>query len=116
MVRVSLLCALLMSACGGGSSGSGVTGTKKLVDLSASERDKMCAFEVDAEGGARTVDCPGGTQVTIHDKATCLTDFAAISPTCTATVKQAETCFDAVGMDPCNFGGGACTAVLQCFL
>ena len=116
MVRVAWLSAsLVMMACGG-SSGSGVSGTKKLVDLNASEQDKLCAFQVDAEGGARTVDCGGGTSVTIHDKATCLTDFGHISASCTATVKQAEQCFDAIGMDPCNFGGGACTVVLQCFL
>jgi len=105
----------MMMACGG-SSGSGVSGTKRLVDLSASEQDKLCTFQVDAEGGARTVDCGGGLMVTIHDKTTCLSDFSHISQTCTATVKQAEQCFDAIGMDPCNFGGGTCTAVLQCFL
>lgn len=116
MVRVAWLCASLMVVACGGSSGSGVSGTKKLVELTASEQDKLCSFEVEAEGGPRTVDCGGGTMVTIHDKGTCLADFSQISPSCTATVKQAEQCFDAIGMDPCNFGGGTCTAVLQCFL
>ncbi|HEU4726520.1 MAG TPA: hypothetical protein VFT22_01465 [Kofleriaceae bacterium] len=119
MNRMSWSClAVALLACGacGSSSGSGVSGSKKLVELSPSDKDKLCSYTVDVEGGAREVDCGGGLTVTLEDKASCITDFDGLSASCTATVDDAEGCAEAEGKDPCHVDVGACSALFQCVL
>lgn len=118
MTRLSWLCGSIIAcvavvACSS-SSGSGVTETKRLTDLSASEQDKLCTYSVDVEDGPRTVTCSDKSMVTIDDKATCLGNFGSISAQCQATVSDAEKCFQAMGKDPCNLDVGACSALLSC--
>jgi len=117
MTRLSWLCGSIVAvvACSS-SSGSGVTGTKKLTELSPDETQKLCVFSVDAEGGPRTVDCGNNASVTIHDQARCSTEFGALKDTCQVTVSDAEHCFEAFGDDPCGLGGDACAAFLDCVL
>ncbi|HET7505199.1 MAG TPA: hypothetical protein VFK02_29475 [Kofleriaceae bacterium] len=114
-----LLClALAVSACGSssGSGGSGVSGSKKLVELSPSEQDQLCAYSVDAAGGAREVDCGGGQMVTIQDKASCVASFGAFDAQCTATVDDAEGCAEARGRDACHVDAAACSALGSCLV
>jgi hypothetical protein len=106
---------IALAACSSsGSAGSGVDGNKKLVDLSAADKDALCAYAVQAEGAPRTVTCTGGVTLTLKDQAGCVAGFAQIGASCTATVGQAEGCFHAIGADPCSFGGSACAPLLQC--
>ena len=112
MLRNSIVIALLIG-CGGGGK-SGVSSDKHIVDMNATEVSDFCAYEVDVQMAPRTVDCGGGLMVTLKDQAACVASFAQFSASCTATVSQAETCAEAVGADPCNFGGSACTPILQC--
>jgi hypothetical protein len=105
---------MVLIGCGSGGGKSGVQSDKRLVDLSASEISEFCAYQVDVEMAPRTVDCGGGLTITLKNQADCVTSFGQFMPSCTATVSQGETCAEAVGSDPCNFGGAACTAILQC--
>jgi hypothetical protein len=104
-----------IAACGS-SSGSGVSSSKRLSSLSADERDKVCAYGVDLEDAPRTVKCDDGSMVTLRDKSACLSGFATITLQCTATVGDAEFCFQAIADDPCKLGVGACTALYTCVL
>ena len=113
MLRNSLVIVLLIG-CGGGGGKSGVSSDKHIVDLNATEVSDFCAYEVDVQMAPRTVDCGNGLMVTLKDKAACVASFAQFIASCTATVSQAETCAEAVGVDPCHFGGSACTPILQC--
>jgi hypothetical protein len=113
----------LVFACGGGSggTGSGLPGTKKVVDLTTGEIDQFCTFVV-AAFPTRTITC--GTQMVMFgsDKASCISKAPSPSttPNCAATVAQSEACFDALGAltdaQVCTFIGGgpaptACAAV-----
>jgi len=115
MKRLSWLCVSIVTiGCSSSSgSGSGVTGTKKLTELSTTEQDQLCAYSVDIEGGPRTVSCSDG-DVTIDDKATCVASFDSLGAQCTATVDDAEACAEAMAKDPCNFTIDACTALFTC--
>jgi hypothetical protein len=113
MKRLSWLCVSLVVIGCGSSSGSGVTGSKKLTELSASEQDQLCTYTVKVEGGPHTVTCSDGT-VTIDDKATCVNNFTGLGASCMATVDDAEGCSEAMGKDPCNFDFNACSALLTC--
>lgn len=111
------LCALAaVAACGSTTTGSGVTPSKKLNELSPGERDQVCAYSVEVEQAPRTVMCGNNTSVTLQDKAACLTSFGEITIQCQATVGDAEICFQAIGDDPCSHGIGACTALFTCVL
>jgi hypothetical protein len=117
MMRMSLLCLVLAAtACGGSSSGSGVSGSQKLSELSSSDQDAVCSYTVDVAGGAREVDCGGGLTVTIDDEATCVDNFDMFDASCTATVDDAEGCAEAQGKDPCHVDAAACGAVFSCLI
>ncbi|MBS1123007.1 MAG: hypothetical protein H6Q90_5235 [Deltaproteobacteria bacterium] len=98
------LCAGLAAACGGGGSGgggSGVATDKQLINLQSADVTRVCAYLADVAGPARMVDCGGGNIVTIGGDSTteCETDLAVFgtsNPNCTATVGQAEDCFEAL--------------------
>ena len=46
-----------VSACSGGSDGSGVSRSKRVVELTAGEESDLCDFIVDVQDGPRTVMC-----------------------------------------------------------
>ena len=89
---------------------------KKLNQLSADERDKLCAFRVEVEQAPRTVTCGSNPSVTLKDKASCLNGLGQITLQCQATVGDAEACYQAIEADPCAFGVGTCTALFTCVL
>lgn len=97
--------------CGGGS--SGIDGQKKLVELDASENTTLCQYIADAEMGPRDVTCSGGLVLHIHSVDECIAS-AHFASSCTATVAQSEACADAIGADPCTFGGSACQPLFSC--
>lgn len=113
----------LAFACGGGSGGggSGLPGTKRVIDLTTAEIDQFCTFVV-AAFPTRTVTCSGEMVMFGSDKASCISKAPTPSttPNCMATVSQSEACFDALGAltdaQVCTFIGGgpaptACAAV-----
>lgn len=116
MKKLLGLCAVAMlMACGGGSSGSGVSGSKKLSDLTAEESRKLCEYSVEAEDGPRTVTCDNGDKIEISGDEECDTASADDFPeSCTATVSDAEDCFEALGDNPCSPDIQRCAALLQC--
>ena len=116
MVNRSLwLCVIVAAACSS-TEGSGVSSTKKLNQLSADERDKLCAYRVEVEHAPRTVTCGNNPSVTLKDKASCLTGLGEVTVQCQATVGDAEACYQAIEADPCAFGVGTCTALFTCVL
>lgn len=94
MVLCSVL-ALALAACGGDDDGgSGIPDSKVVGTLTASEAMSVC-LELSASFPERTVDCGGGLTITVGiDSADC---NEAPPATCTATVGQFRTCFDALG-------------------
>lgn len=105
MIKSILLGALAtLGACvlfeSGGSGGSGVSGGKRLVDLTPAEVSQICEHEVATAPPQRTINCPEGT-ITISpgDVADCIDGFtssAAAAPNCPATVSQYEACSAAI--------------------
>jgi hypothetical protein len=85
----------LVVACGGGGSGSGVNGSKRLADLTASESNTECNYLFDTYPLV-TVECPGGTTITKGedptDRSTDCNGTTGVPPGCTVTVGQAESC------------------------
>jgi hypothetical protein len=94
---------------------SGVTPTKLLNTLSASELDQLCTFRTEIENAPRSVTC-GTSKVMIEDKASCVSAFGNVDIQCQATVSDAENCFHSFNADPCGHGDGACTALFVCIL
>jgi hypothetical protein len=93
----AFLCTGLVAACGG--DGSGVSGNKTLVSLSDGEITDVCEYTVDLAGPKRMVDCGGGVTVTVGGGSVteCVAGLQTIrdlSPSCTATVGQAEACVE----------------------
>src|SRR5262249_5874770 len=110
-----LLTSIVACSDSGSSSGSGVDSTKKLTALSTSERQKLCDYMVEAEGGVHSKMCGNGLTITVKGASECTTNFAALSATCTATVDNAETCAEAGGEDLCNLvTSPACSFLIQC--
>jgi hypothetical protein len=106
---------VVFAACGSdSSSGSGLTATKRLTALTGDEEQMLCGYDVEVENGPRTASCSDGTTVDVHGLADCLNDFDAISASCTATVADAESCFEALAKDECNPDISKCAALLQC--
>jgi hypothetical protein len=107
---------LFVAACGGGSDGSGVDGSKTLVSLSASEQQDLCEYVVAAQGGEGHVeDCGNGTTFETGTVAECVADFGDFTAGCTATVSDAEGCADALS-DPCNLDSlpEPCSFLVEC--
>jgi hypothetical protein len=113
--RFPWLLVIVAGACSS-TQGSGVTSTKKLNQLSASERDQLCSYRVDVEHAPRTVTCDNQVSVTLKDKASCLAGLASVSLQCEADVANAEACYQAIADDPCAFGVGTCTPLFTCVL
>ena len=107
---------VVLAACSSSPSSSGVTPTKRLNTLSASEREQLCSFRTEIEHAPRTVKCMDTTMVVIQDTASCVSAFSAVDFQCQATVSDAETCFHAFDADPCDHGNGGCTALFTCVL
>jgi len=93
--------------------GSGIAGTKKLTELSASEQDDLCAYTVAEEDGPGTVTC-GDRAVYLEDEAMCALTLGSVNAQCQATVTDVEDCARAIGMDPCNTGVAACATFFAC--
>lgn len=104
----------VLAACSSSPSSSGVTPTRRLNTLSASERDQLCSFRTEVEHAPRTMTCQGGSSVMIEDTASCVAAFGAVDALCQATVSDAETCFHAFDADPCDHGAGGCTTLFTC--
>lgn len=105
----------VLAACSSSSpSSSGVTPTKLLNTLTASERDQLCSFRTEVEQAPRTVTCKDMSTVMIQDKASCVAAFGSVDIQCQATVSDAETCFHAFDADPCGHGDGGCTTLFTC--
>jgi hypothetical protein len=107
---------IALAACGGSDSGSsGVDGSKKLTALDASERDQLCQYMFDAEGGAHSKMCGDGITITVKSAAECATSLGGFSASCTATVENAEACAEAAGDDLCNLlSSQSCSFLFQC--
>src|SRR5678815_5096212 len=89
-----------LAACSSSPPGSsGVTPTKPLNTLSASERDQLCSFRTEVEHAPRTVTCDDMSRVMIQGKASCVSGFGAVTIQCQATVSDAENCFHAFNDD-----------------
>lgn len=120
MLRLALVPVLLMTsvfACtdSGSSSGSGVDSTKKLTELSTTERQQVCDYMVQAEGGVHSKTCGDGITINVKSAADCTTSLAGFKSSCTATVDNAEACAEAAGDDLCNLlSSPACSFLFQC--
>lgn len=120
MSRFIILASLVigsLSACGdsASSSGSGVTGSKRLSELTSSERDDLCSYSFDASGGAHSKMCGGGITISTQSVADCTTGLAAVSASCAVTVDTAESCAEAIGSDLCNtLSSSDCLALFVC--
>jgi len=117
MRLVPVLVITMFVACSdsGSSSGSGVDGTKKLTALSTSERQQLCEYMVEAEGGVHSKTCGDGLTISVKDVAQCTEGFAHFSASCAATVDNAEMCAEAAGDDLCNLlSSPACSFLFQC--
>jgi hypothetical protein len=92
------------SGCGGndmGSSGgaSGLMGTKRLVELSDTEKGQLCDWAVSKVGSyANPSRCTQPTTLFVYaDQAACIEDFVDPTDTdCTASVAQMEACVNAL--------------------
>jgi hypothetical protein len=88
------------AACGGG--GSGISGDKELVSLSAGEINTLCEYLIKVEGPERRVDCGNGISITVGrgTVADCVSTFQdglGQFPSCDATVDDAESCSEDFG-------------------
>jgi hypothetical protein len=122
-MRISLeglvVCILGISACGGGgSSGSGLDRSRKLLDLTDAERQRLCDTAPQGpDGGA--LPCPnGGTSPFINEPAQCLKYLQALNPACVATVGDGEDCAQAIFDNACftdpAYATKACMATIGC--
>lgn len=95
---------------------SGVESSKKLTNLSSSEREQLCDFMVDTWGGAQTKVCSDDISVTTYDVDNCNAAFLTnLDASCEATVRNAESCAKAAGVDVCNLlASPACSFLFIC--
>ncbi|HEU0037181.1 MAG TPA: hypothetical protein VFQ53_41510 [Kofleriaceae bacterium] len=114
-------------ACGGGKGGggSGVSGSKTIVQLDATEVRKLCEYLVDVAGPMRTVTCSDGSTVTVGGGTVdeCVSSFQEdqlMHPMCMVTVAQFEDCIedtsafsDAQFCDPNTAIPPSCTPLLS---
>jgi hypothetical protein len=118
MLRLSAFVLFASLAACGGDSGSGTSGvetTKKLNELSSSERQQLCEYMEDAQGGVHSKMCGDGVTITTQSAAECATDLGGVSTSCTATVENAEACAEAAGDDLCNLlSSPACSFIFEC--
>ena len=76
----------------------------RLIDLSARQRDQLCAAQprpADSDGGV--VMCPGGgSSPVVNDPAVCRMTLDGLNPSCGATVAQWDDCGQAMAEHPCD--------------
>ena len=114
MIRVVPFFVMALAACSDSGSGSRLDGSKKLTALDSSERQQLCNYMVEAEGGEHEKTCNGVT-ISVKSAAECATSLGSFSASCTATVDNAEACAEAAGDDLCNLlSSSACSFLLQC--
>src|SRR5689334_2982880 len=105
-------CCLVVLAWAGCKSGnsdpgpsSGLDRSAVVGDLTAPQRDSLCDWTAERQGGyGRAVDCPGGsTETTDDDRADCLEGVTVIEEECpTITVADIEDCTNANHDDICT--------------
>jgi hypothetical protein len=110
---VGVVC-LVVACGGGGGTVPDLPPSKLLVDLTTAEYDELCQYEGEVLQGPRTVQCGSGTEAELPSVTECDAGESNVDSQCTATVGDAEACFNAIEADPCHEGGSACTAVLAC--
>ena len=100
---IVLVSVLALGACGGddggkGGGSSGVSGSVLLKDLTPSQSTQLCHYAAD-QFPERTVTCSGQmVTIGINDAEDCTdADPLEVPDTCTATVADAENCFEALG-------------------
>jgi hypothetical protein len=99
---------------------SGVTGTKKLPNLTAADRKAICDWTADLYGGyGKIIECGdvGGISVTIYgpaSQAECIAEAALVPSTCQATVAQAEACVKTLADCDESNDDAACAEILVC--
>src|SRR4029078_6429736 len=77
MMRIAPLFFALIACTSSSDSGSGVTSTKKLVELNTSERQQLCTYMVQAEGGEHSKMCGDGLTVTVKPASECVSGLSA---------------------------------------
>ncbi len=87
----------LCAACGG--SGSGVDGSKQIVDLDDSETRALCEYRLELDGTEREIDCGNGLVITLAGGSVdlCITgsvNFREMFPNCKVTVDELEACLE----------------------
>lgn len=131
-VLFSVALTTLSAGCGGGSSGSandggtasgatsGVTGSKKLPQLTAADKKAICDWTAGLYGGyGKSIDCgsSGGMSLTITgpvDLDECLAEAALVPSTCQATVAQVEPCVRAMATCERTDIATVCAATFSC--
>jgi hypothetical protein len=102
MRHLAALALVFWAACD--STGSGLPGDKKVVQLSADEDATLCQYFA-AEYPARMIDCGNGNTQTVNagtvaDCVSGVMNAAMQAPSCPATVAQAEECEKALYDEP----------------
>jgi hypothetical protein len=87
----------------------GVPDGTYLDELTADQAHDLCTWMVDVQGGPHTIDCGGGTKITIDPVADCLQN---LWPHC--QVGLLRPCIEAQAKDECGPAPAACTAFYQC--
>lgn len=84
----------------GSADSSGVSPTKTLDSLSATEKGKLCDWTASLQGGyGKSTSCGDGVTVkTKKDQAACVSSLPA---SCTAKVSDVEACMKVDAKDPC---------------
>jgi len=105
---------VLVLGCGEDS--SGVDGSKRLLDLSATEQGDVCDYTSDVQGGyGSSKVCGDGITLSVKQRGDCIANLEATVAGCAATVADLEACSEAVGEDLCKFlSEPKCAFLLQC--
>jgi membrane-associated PAP2 superfamily phosphatase len=123
LVVASLLAlAVNVGACdsgGGGSSASGVSGSKQLVSLTSAEKGKLCDWSMAKFGGYGTRSSCSSPLFSYADQAACMADSPSptSTPSCQATVAQMEACVNSLPACPTLTDVGSssqCAALASC--
>jgi hypothetical protein len=118
MIRLGMFMVIaFLAACSDSdsSSGSGVDQNKKLIELTSSERQQLCEYMVEAQGGVHSKMCGDGLTITVMSASECDEGFAGFAPSCAATVDHAEACGEAAGDDLCNLlSSPSCGFLFEC--
>jgi len=80
-----------------------------LDQLTPDQANALCTWMADVQGGPRTIDCGGGTMVTIDPVADCLQN-----PWPHCQVGLLRPCIEAQATDECASAPPACMAFYQC--